>query len=158
MHIATKGSKLEVSAESDTANLAKEFSKFLKKGDVVFFYGEIGVGKTTFIRHLINNFQKDNNVFLSEVPSPTFNILNEYEIKNLTIEHYDLFRIKNINESKNIGLLESKADVITLIEWPEKIVNKPKNTIDLRFEYDENLDKRFIIISGLEAKKLNEFK
>tara|TARA_B110000116_G_scaffold134864_1_gene116896 strand:- start:51 stop:527 length:477 start_codon:yes stop_codon:yes gene_type:complete len=158
MHIATKGSKLEVSAESDTANLAKEFSKFLKKGDVVFFYGEIGVGKTTFIRHLINNFQKDNNVLLSEVPSPTFNILNEYEIKNLTIEHYDLFRIKNINESKNIGLLESKADVITLIEWPEKIVNKPKNTIDLRFEYDENLDKRFIIISGLEAKKLNEFK
>jgi|TARA_B110000881_G_C18335148_1_gene393704 tRNA threonylcarbamoyladenosine biosynthesis protein TsaE len=158
MHIATKGSKLEVSAESDTANLAKEFSKFLKKGDVVFFYGEIGVGKTTFIRHLINNFQNDNNVLLSEVPSPTFNILNEYEIKNLTIEHYDLFRIKNINESKNIGLLESKADVITLIEWPEKIVNKPKNTIDLRFEYDENLDKRFIIISGLEAKKLNEFK
>jgi len=158
MHIATKGSKLEVSAESDTANLAKEFSKFLKKGDVVLFYGEIGVGKTTFIRHLINNFQKDNNVLLSEVPSPTFNILNEYEIKNLTIEHYDLFRIKNINESKNIGLLESKADVITLIEWPEKIVNKPKNTIDLRFEYDENLDKRFIIISGLEAKKLNEFK
>ena len=158
MPIATKGSKLDVSAERDTANLAKKFSKFLKKGDVVFFYGEIGVGKTTFIRHLINNFQKDNNVFLSEVPSPTFNILNEYEIKNLTIEHYDLFRIKNINESKNIGLLESKADVITLIEWPEKIVNKPKNTIDLRFEYDENLDKRFIIISGLEAKKLNEFK
>ena len=158
MHIATKGSKLDISAESDTANLAKEFSKFLKKGDVVFFYGEIGVGKTTFIRHLINNFQNDNNVLLSEVPSPTFNILNEYEIKNLTIEHYDLFRIKNINESKNIGLLESKADVITLIEWPEKIVNKPKNTIDLRFEYDENLDKRFIIISGLEAKKLNEFK
>ena len=157
MHIATKGSKLEVSAESDTANLAKEFSKFLKKGDVVLFYGEIGVGKTTFIRHLINNFQNDNNVLLSEVPSPTFNILNEYEIKNLTIEHYDLFRIKNINESKNIGLLESKADVITLIEWPEKIVNKPKNTIDLRFEYNDNLDKRFITICGVE-KKLNEFK
>ena len=99
MPIATKGSKLDVSAESDTENLAKEFSKFLKKGDVVFLYGEIGVGKTTFIKHLINNFQKDNNVLLSEVPSPTFNILNEYEIKNLTIEHYDLFRIKNINES-----------------------------------------------------------
>jgi tRNA threonylcarbamoyl adenosine modification protein YjeE len=156
MHIATKGSKLEVSAESDTANLAKEFSKFLKKGDVVFFYGEIGVGKTTFIRHLINNFQNDNNVLLSEVPSPTFNILNEYEIKNLTIEHYDLFRIKNINESKNIGLLESKADVITLVEWPEKIEDKPKNTINLRFEYDENLDKRFLSISGLEKNKLNE--
>ena len=158
MLIATNSEKIDISLEDKTSELAKNFSRILHKGDVAYFHGEIGVGKTTFIRHLINNFQKDNNVLLSEVPSPTFNILNEYEIKNLTIEHYDLFRIKNINESKNIGLLESKADVITLIEWPEKIVNKPKNTIDLRFEYDENLDKRFIIISGLEAKKLNEFK
>jgi tRNA threonylcarbamoyl adenosine modification protein YjeE len=157
MHIATKGSKLDISLESDTANLAKKFSKFLKKGDVLFLYGEIGVGKTTFIKHLINNFESDNNIYLSEVTSPTFNILNEYKISNLTIEHYDLFRIKNINESKNIGLLESKADVITLVEWPEKIKNKPKNTIDLRFEYNDNLDKRFITISGVE-KKLNEFK
>ena len=157
MHIATKGSKLDISLESDTANLAKKFSKFLKKGDVLFLYGEIGVGKTTFIKHLINNFESDNNIYLSEVTSPTFNILNEYKISNLIIEHYDLFRIKNINESKNIGLLESKADVITLVEWPEKIKNKPKNTIDLRFEYNDNLDKRFITICGVE-KKLNEFK
>ena len=157
MHIATKGSKLDISLESDTANLAKKFSKFLKKGDVLFLYGEIGVGKTTFIKHLINNFESDNNIYLSEVTSPTFNILNEYKISNLIIEHYDLFRIKNINESKNIGLLESKADVITLVEWPEKIKDKPKNTIDLRFEYNDNLDKRFITICGVE-KKLNEFK
>ena len=157
MPIATKGSKFDISAENNTAKLAKKFSKYLKKGDVVFLYGEMGVGKTTFVRHLINNFQNNNNSLLSEVTSPTFNILNEYEIKNLIIQHYDLFRIKNINESKNIGLLESKTDVITLIEWPEKIVNKPKNTIDLRFEYNDNLDKRFITISGVE-KKLNEFK
>ena len=158
MHIATKGSKIDVSAESDTENLAKKFSKLLKKGDVVFCYGEIGVGKTTFIRYLINNLQKDNNLLQSEVLSPTFNILNEYEVKNLTIKHYDLFRIRNINESKNIGLLENKADVITLIEWPEKIVNKPKNTIDLRFEYEENLDKRFVVISGPEELKLNVYR
>tara|TARA_E500000331_G_scaffold308091_1_gene313364 strand:- start:12 stop:464 length:453 start_codon:yes stop_codon:yes gene_type:complete len=150
MHIATKGSKTDVSAERDTANLAKEFSKFLKKGDILFLYGEIGVGKTTFIKYLINNFQSDNNIPLSEVTSPTFNILNEYRINDLIIEHYDLFRINNINESKNIGLLENKNNVITLVEWPEKIENKPENTIDLRFEYDGNLDKRFITINGLD--------
>ena len=103
-----------------------------------------------FLNAKRNNFQIDNDVLASEVPSPTFNIVNEYEIKNLFIEHYDLFRIKKISETKNIGLLENKADVITLVEWPEKIEDKPKNTINLRFEYDENLDKRFLSISGLE--------
>jgi len=158
MPIATKGSQFNISAENNTANLAKKFSKYLKKGDVVFLYGEIGVGKTTFVRHLINNFQNNNNIPLSEVTSPTFNILNEYEIKNLIIQHYDLFRLKNTNETKNIGLLENKTDVITLVEWPEKIENKQEKTIDLRFEYDENLEKRFLTICGLKEKELNEFK
>ena len=158
MPIATKGSQFDISAENNTAKLAKKFTKYLKKGDVVFLYGEIGIGKTTFVRHLINNFQNKNNLLLSEVPSPTFNILNEYEIKDLIIQHYDLFRLKNTNETKNIGLLENKTDVITLVEWPEKIENKQEKTIELRFEYDENLNKRFLTISGLKEKELNEFR
>ena len=158
MPIATKGSQFDISAENNTAKLAKKFTKYLKKGDVVFLYGEIGVGKTTFVRHLINNFQNNNNLLLSEVPSPTFNILNEYEIKDLIIQHYDLFRLKNADETKNIGLLENKTEVITLVEWPEKIENKQEKTIELRFEYNENLNKRFLTISGLKEKELNEFR
>jgi len=157
MPIATKGSQFDISAENNTAKLAKKFTKYLKKGDVVFLYGEIGVGKTTFVRHLINNFQNNNNLHLSEVPSPTFNILNEYEIKDLIIQHYDLFRLKNANETKNIGLLENKTEVITLVEWPEKIAIKQEKIIELRFEYDENLNKRFLTIGGLHEKELNEF-
>ena len=157
MPIATKGSQFDISAENNTAKLAKKFTKYLKKGDVVFLYGEIGVGKTTFVRHLINNFQNNNNLLLSEVPSPTFNILNEYEIKDLIIQHYDLFRLKNANETKNIGLLENKTEVITLVEWPEKIAIKQEKIIELRFEYDENLNKRFLTIGGLHEKELNEF-
>ena len=158
MPIATKGSQFDISAENNTAKLAKKFTKYLKKGDVVFLYGEIGVGKTTFVRHLINNFQNNNNLLLSEVLSPTFNILNEYEIKDLIIQHYDLFRLKNADETKNIGLLENKTEVITLVEWPEKIENKQEKKIELRFEYDENLNKRFLTISGLKEKELNEFR
>ena len=158
MPIATKGSQFDISAENNTAKLAKKFTKYLKKGDVVFLYGEIGIGKTTFVRHLINNFQNNNNLLLSEVPSPTFNILNEYEIKDLIIQHYDLFRLKNADETKNIGLLENQTEVITLVEWPEKIENKQEKTIELRFEYNENLNKRFLTISGLKKKELNEFR
>ena len=158
MPIATKGSQFDISAENNTAKLAKKFTKYLKKGDVVFLYGDIGVGKTTFVRHLINNFQNNNNLLLSEVPSPTFNILNEYEIKDLIIQHYDLFRLKNADETKNIGLLENKTEVITLVEWPEKIENKQEKIIELRFEYDENLNKRFLRIGGLKEKELNELR
>ena len=158
MPIATKGSQFDISAENNTAKLAKKFTKYLKKGDVVFLYGDIGVGKTTFVRHIINNFQNNNNLLLSEVPSPTFNLLNEYEIKDLIIQHYDLFRLKNVDETKNIGLLENKTEVITLVEWPEKIENKQEKTIELRFEYGENLNKRFLTISGLKKKELNEFR
>ena len=146
MLIATKSSKYDISKESVTAKISKKLSKIIKKGDVLFFYGEIGVGKTTFIRYMINNLQKKNQLKLTEVPSPTFNLLNEYEVKDLLIQHYDLFRLKNTNETKNIGLLENCNNVLTLVEWPEKIKKKPKNRIELIFEYKSKLDKRILTI------------
>ena len=87
MPIATNSDKIDISLEVKTAEIAKNFSQILKKGDVVFLYGEIGVGKTTFIRHLINNIQKNNHINLSEVTSPTFNLVNEYDVKCFIIQH-----------------------------------------------------------------------
>ena len=150
MHIATKSSKYDISKETETAKIAKKISKKVKKGDVLFFYGDIGVGKTTFIRYLVNNLQKKNLLKLTEVPSPTFNLLNEYELNNLSIQHYDLFRLKNINETKNIGLLENYSNFLTLREWPEKIKKKPKKRIELRFEYKLKSEKRILKINEFE--------
>ena len=158
MHIATNSGKIEISLEVKTAEIAKKFSKILKKGDIVFFHGEIGVGKTTFIRHLINNFQKKKDLKLTEVTSPTFNLVNEYDVGDFLIQHYDLFRLKNINETKNIGLLENYKEILTLVEWPERIEKKPINTIDLIFEYGEGVEKRFLTIHGLGKEKLNEIR
>ena len=155
MHIATNSEIIDISLEVKTAELAKNFSKILKKGDVVFFHGEIGVGKTTFIRHLINNFQKNNHFDLTEVTSPTFNIVNEYDIGILTIQHYDLYRLTNNDETKNIGLLENQKEILTLVEWPEKINYIINNKIDLFFKYGENMNKRFLSIKGLSNEKLN---
>ena len=156
MHIATNSEIIDISLEVKTAELAKNFSKILKKGDVVFFYGEIGVGKTTFIRHLINCFQVNNHLNPTEVTSPTFNLVNEYDVGIFTIQHYDLYRLTNSDETKNIGLLENQKEILTLIEWPEKINNEIDNKIDLFFQYGEDMNKRFLSIKGLSNKKLNE--
>ena len=155
MHIATNSEKIDISLEVKTTELAKNFSKILKKGDIVFFHGEIGIGKTTFVRHLINSFQKNNNLNLTEVTSPTFNLVNEYDVGIFIIQHYDLFRLTNSDEIKNIGLLENSKEMLTLIEWPEKIEKKINNKIDLFFEYKENLNKRFLSIKGLNNEIIN---
>ena len=153
MHIATNSSKFDISKEIDTAKIAKKVSKIIKVGDVLFFYGDIGVGKTTFIKYLINNLQKINRSKLTEVTSPTFSIVNEYKLGNTKILHYDLYRIKDKKELKNIGLLENYKDTLLLIEWPELISKKPKNLIKFFFSYEMNFKKRSIVIKNINKYK-----
>ena len=156
MHIATNSEIIDISLEVKTVELARKFSKILKKGDAVFFHGEIGVGKTTFIRHLVNFIQLNNDQNQTEITSPTFNLVNEYDVGIFIIQHYDLYRLTSSGETKNIGLLENQKEILTLIEWPEKIDNKIDNKIDLFFEYAEDMNKRFLSIKGLSKEKLNE--
>ena len=149
MRIATKSSKINLSSEKKTEELALKFSKKLIAGNIVFLYGEIGVGKTTFIRYLINQFQKLNKLEITEVTSPTFNLLNEYQINDFKINHYDLFRLKSAEEIKNLDLFEDNKNIITIVEWPQIIKEKPKNLIELVFEYEKNHKTRSVQIKGL---------
>ena len=158
MPIATNSEKIDISLEDKTSELAKSFSKTLHKGDVVYFHGEIGVGKTTFIRHLINNFQKNNHLDLTEVTSPTFNLVNEYDVGSVIIHHYDLYRINSSLEIANIGLFENYKEILTLIEWPEKIESKIESKIDLFFDYGEDFNKRILSIKGLNDERLDVIK
>jgi len=158
MPIATNSEKIDISLEVNTAELAKKFSQILKRGDVVFLYGEIGVGKTTFIRHLINNFQKKNNLKITEVTSPTFNLVNEYDVRNFIIQHYDLFRLKSSQEIDNIGLFENYEKILTLVEWPEKIDKIIKNKINLFFEYGKKNDQRTVNIQGYKKLEIDEIR
>ena len=149
MPTATSSVKIDLSSENKTEELAVKISKKLKRGDIVFFYGEMGVGKTTFIKHLIQEFQRVNKLKQTEVTSPTFNLLNEYQIGKTKINHYDLFRLKSNEEIKNLDLFSDKQNTITLIEWPQMIKEKPENLIEFVFEYEENYEKRFVHIKGL---------
>ena len=159
MPIATKSSKIDISLEKNTESISKKFSNFIKKGDIVFFYGEIGVGKTTFIKHLINNLQRKNELELTEVPSPTFNIVNEYKINEMAINHYDLFKMKDPKELYNIGIFEDNSEMVTLVEWPEIISNKPKKIIELYFSYEDDFQRRNLEIFSEHRKEIiNEFK
>ncbi len=147
MHIATNSSKFDISKESQTAKLANKFSKILKKGDVIFLIGEIGTGKTTFVKYLINFLEKSKKKKLSEITSPTFSILNEYRVKNLKIRHYDLFRLKKKNDVKNIGLFENINEYITFIEWPEKVSKNFEIKYNIYFRLNLNSKKRFVEIN-----------
>ena len=129
MHIATKSAKIDLPFENDTKKLANTISKKIKTGDIIYLYGEIGVGKTTFARYLINCLQKKNNLTMTDVISPTFALLNEYQIKKFKINHFDLFRIQSSNELENLDLFNDRSSSITLIDWPQRIRKKPKNLI-----------------------------
>ena len=135
MRIATKSSKIDISSEKKLEELAKSLSLSIKKGDIYFLHGEMGVGKTTFVKHLVNNLQLKFNQKTTEVTSPTFNIMNEYIIGDLVIKHYDLYRIKSNNELKDLNLFEDRNKEILLIEWPQIIHNKPNSVTKFYFEY-----------------------
>tara|TARA_Y100001970_G_scaffold39970_1_gene49253 strand:- start:2908 stop:3363 length:456 start_codon:yes stop_codon:yes gene_type:complete len=149
MPIAIRNDKINLSSEKKTEELASQFLKELKPGNIVFLYGEMGVGKTTFIKYLINKLQKIDNLRITEITSPTFNLLNEYQLNKIKINHYDLFRVKSNKEIKDLGLFENNDSSITLIEWPEIIEKKPKNLIELIFEYEDDHQSRSVQIKGL---------
>jgi tRNA threonylcarbamoyladenosine biosynthesis protein TsaE len=151
MPTAIKNSIIDISSEETTKELANNFSNYLKGGEVIFLYGEMGVGKTTFVKYLINQLLIKKNLQTTEVTSPTFNLLNEYEVDKLIIKHYDLFRLKNESEIKNLDLFDQNKHTITLIEWPELIEKENvKKTIDLVFNYENELNNRSVKIEGLD--------
>ncbi len=150
MPTATSSVKIDLSSENKTEELAVKISKKLKLGNIVFLYGEMGVGKTTFVKYLIKEFLSTKKLKQIEVVSPTFNLLNEYQIGKTKINHYDLFRLKSNEELKNLDLFADKENSITLIEWPQIIKEKPKNLIEFIFEYKEKYEKRFVHIKGLD--------
>jgi len=139
---------MELRSLEDTQIFSKEISKILKKGDVIFLYGEIGTGKTTFVRFLINHLEEKNNIEKSDILSPTFNIVYDYDIKRIKILHYDLYRIKNYNDVLELGMFESLKNHIKIVEWPELIKPKPSDRIDIKFKYVKNKNSRVVKIFG----------
>ncbi len=99
----------------DTKNMAKDIAPFIKN-NIIFLNGEIGAGKTTFTKYLVEIYGLND-----EVCSPTFSLENRYNTKNGLIIHFDLYRIKNEEELDMIGFYDTlKEDATILIEWADK--------------------------------------
>ena len=159
MLIATRSGKIDISKEKDTNLVAEKLCKLINVGDFILLTGNLGVGKTTFSKYIINSLQRINKQKISDVPSPTFNITNEYQIKKISIKHYDLYRIKNQKELNNLGIQENLKKQITLIEWPEIVKKlKIKNSINLIFKYNKSYTERYLTIISKNKKIINEFK
>ena len=133
--------------------ISKTISQKLENGDFIFLIGEIGVGKTTFTRHLINNLQNQEGVKETEVLSPTFNLLYEYEIKDLKVMHYDLYRIKKNNELDHLGIFSESEKTVKIIEWPDLIKTPLSNKLEIHLEYGENNKERKMQIIGVNKWK-----
>ena len=148
---------MQLKSLEDTQNFSRNISKIIREGDIIFLYGEIGVGKTTFVRFFINNLESANGIKNSEVLSPTFNIVYDYDVGNLKILHYDLYRLKNYKDISQLGMFETSNDSIKIVEWPELIESKPKDRIEIKFQYSKLVDSRKIKIIGFGKWKDYKF-
>ena len=122
--------------------------KKLDKKDYLFLIGEIGVGKTTLTRYLINNLQKKKGLSQTEVLSPTFNLLYEYEISDFKIMHYDLYRIKETKELKHLGIFSEELDAVKIVEWPDLIKTPLQDKLEVHLRYGEKENEREIEFKG----------
>ena len=148
---------MQLKSLDETKNFSKYISKIISAGDVIFLYGEIGVGKTTFVRFFINHLEVENGIKKSDILSPTFNIAYDYDIGKIKVYHYDLFRLKNYKDILELGMFEISKDHIKIIEWPELIELKPKDRIDILFQYSKLKNSRKVEVIGFGKWKDYKF-
>ena len=129
--------------------ISEKVANNISEKDCIYLIGEIGVGKTTFTRNLINYFQKKEGVEQTQILSPTFNLLYEYDIKKIKVMHYDLYRIKSSKELDQLGIFNEIVNSIKIIEWPQLIENNVTDRLELYLSYAINENERKLIFKGL---------
>lgn len=116
--------------EFEMLAFADRFAKTLPAIGCIALWGDLGAGKTTFARQLIQSLVNDTDLV---VPSPTFTLIQLYEFPHQTLWHCDLYRLTEPEECLELGVLEAMQAALCLIEWPDRMGRYlPKNRIDIR--------------------------
>tara|TARA_Y100000591_G_scaffold230773_1_gene201711 strand:+ start:22 stop:465 length:444 start_codon:yes stop_codon:yes gene_type:complete len=129
-------------------SLSEKVANQLKEKDCIYLIGEIGVGKTTFTRYLINYLQKKEGLMTTEVLSPTFNLLYEYDLKKFKIMHYDLYRLKNEKELNTLGIFQENENAVKIIEWPSLLKIPLSDKLEIHLDYAKHDNERKLQFSG----------
>jgi tRNA threonylcarbamoyladenosine biosynthesis protein TsaE len=136
-------SRTTTRAESETAAAGRQLGEILSAGDVVLLFGDLGAGKTAFVRGLAEGLGTD----AGEVTSPTFTLVQEYRGGRLPLIHVDLYRLNDPPEIDELGLDELAADAVLAVEWAEKLPRPPAGAVEVHIEHG-NGDSRTITIGG----------
>jgi tRNA threonylcarbamoyladenosine biosynthesis protein TsaE len=128
-------------SEADTARSARELAASLQTGDVVLLFGDLGAGKTAFVKGLAAGL----GVAPQDVSSPTFTIVQEYRGGRLTLFHVDLYRLSDPREIDDLGLDEIAADGILAIEWAEKLPREVPGAVVVRIEHGDGDTRRITL-------------
>lgn len=124
--------------EQDTIAFGKRLAARLQPGDVVCLSGPLGAGKSTMARAIITAFHETARLPVPPIPSPTFTLVQVYTLPDVTLWHFDCYRISDPDELFETGWDEALTDGITLIEWPEKITpHLPVRRLDITLSGDD---------------------
>jgi tRNA threonylcarbamoyl adenosine modification protein YjeE len=135
---------LDLPDEAATAALAARISALAATGDIIALKGDLGAGKTSFARAFIRA-----RGGVEEVPSPTFTLLQIYELGSAVIWHFDLYRVKSPEEAWELGIEDAFSEGISLIEWPERLGPLlPRRRLEIEFLYDAQPDARRAVLDA----------
>jgi tRNA threonylcarbamoyladenosine biosynthesis protein TsaE len=130
--------------EAATAVFAARVSALAAVGDVIALKGDLGAGKTSFARAFIRS-----RGAVEEVPSPTFTLVQVYELAGAAIWHFDLYRLKSAEEAWELGIEDAFSEGISLIEWPERLGSLlPRYRLEITFHYGDRPEARRAALDG----------
>lgn len=135
----------------ETAKMARHIASLLRLHDVVLLKGDLGAGKSTFARSLIQTLCGE----ATNVPSPTFTLVQTYETPAFLLWHFDLYRIKNPEDIYELGIEEAYGYGVSLIEWPERLgANLPNEYLEIKLCYGNQKNERILCFTGWKDRLL----
>ncbi|MDG4721328.1 MULTISPECIES: tRNA (adenosine(37)-N6)-threonylcarbamoyltransferase complex ATPase subunit type 1 TsaE [Thalassospira] len=147
-----------VSNQTGTEALAAQLAAIAKPGDVILMHGTLGMGKSAFCRAFIRAVADNPH---EEVPSPTFTLVQIYELDRLPVWHFDLYRLSDPEEIDELDIEDAFADAVSLIEWPDRLEYlTPENRLDIHIEPGPTADGRVFVLepSGEDwVKRIDQF-